>query len=75
MKSLRATLMLLPLAIAAPAMAESSPPNFAELDANTDGRISIDEARADARVADEFLKVDKDRDGYLSVEEFGAAWQ
>lgn len=51
---------------------------FAKLDANSDGKLSLDEfigKRKDDKKAmaeKQFKKKDKDRDGFLSVEEFKA---
>lgn len=59
------------------ALAQSAPaeePDFLALDTNADGRLSKDEAQADARVAERFEDGDADRDGYLSAQEFVAIW-
>ena len=56
------------------AQSESTAPSFAALDADADGRISAAEAQADQRVVERFREADLDRDGYLSAEEFKAAW-
>lgn len=74
MKRLRALLMLFPIAFAVPALSQDDPPNFSDLDANSDGYVSAEEAAADMRVANGFSEADTDRDGYLSAEEFSAAW-
>ncbi len=74
MKSVTSPFLLSLLLLATPALSESGVPSFAELDANQDGMISRDEARADERVAASFADVDQDRDGYLSPEEFAAKW-
>ena len=74
MKSVATIFFLALLAAAAPALSESEVPSFAMLDANSDGFISRDEARADERVAAAFADADQDRDGYLSAEEFAAIW-
>ncbi|MDJ0712137.1 MAG: EF-hand domain-containing protein [Woeseiaceae bacterium] len=75
MKSAISILLLSLIAMASPALSESGVPSFALLDANQDGLISRDEARADERVAASFADADQDRDGYLSPEEFSAKWQ
>lgn len=74
MKRLRPMLLLIPIAIASPAVAENTAPNFANLDQNSDGYLSSDEARADSRVVERFTEADRDRDGYISMEEFVATW-
>lgn len=75
MKRITGTLMVLVMTGAAAAQSGPDAPSFAQLDANQDGRISAEEARADERVVERFLDADSDRDGYLSVEEFTAVWQ
>ena len=65
---------LLLLAGIAFAQDESQEPDFLQLDTNADGRVSKDEAQADARVAEQFDAGDANRDGYLSVQEFVAIW-
>ena len=74
MKSETAILFSVLIALATPALSQSDVPNFEILDANRDGQISRDEARADERVADGFEEADQDRDGYVSAEEFAAKW-
>ena len=51
---------------------DTSPAAFRKLDADNDGRISAIEAADDPRVAAAFTMADKDKDGYLSKEEFEA---
>lgn len=75
MKSVTTIFSLALLAMAAPALSASDVPSFSMLDANSDGLISHDEARADERVAAAFAEADQDRDGYLSAEEFAAIWR
>ena len=75
MRALRNTLILMFLAGAALAQAESDKPNFIQLDADGDGRLSKTEAKADTRVAKRFDEADTDRDGYLTLQEFSAIWQ
>ena len=65
---------LLLLAGMAFAQDEAQEPDFLQLDTNADGRVSKDEAQADARVAEQFDDGDANRDGYLSVQEFVAIW-
>jgi len=74
MKSATTIFFLALMAMATPALSESEAPSFALLDANRDGLISRDEARADERVAAGFADADKDRDGYLTTEEFATIW-
>lgn len=45
---------------------------FADLDVNADGKVSKDEAAADARLTSHFAQVDRDGDGQLSQAEFAA---
>lgn len=51
---------------------DTSPAAFRKLDADSDGRISALEAADNPRVAAAFTMADKDKDGYLSKEEFEA---
>ena len=74
MKSVISIFLLSLVAMATPALSQSDVPNFKMLDANRDGLISRDEARADERVAAGFEDADQDRDGYVSAEEFAAKW-
>ncbi len=74
MKSATSLVLLSLLAFATPAQSESGVPSFALLDADQDGMISRNEARADERVAAGFADADQDRDGYLSPGEFAAKW-
>ncbi|MBU8976583.1 EF-hand domain-containing protein [Lysobacter sp. MMG2] len=46
--------------------------SFADLDVNADGKVSKDEAAADARLTSHFAQVDRDGDGQLSATEFAA---
>ena len=75
MKTFASTLTLMLIAGSAFAQSGSDAPSFTQIDANADGRISTEEARADARVAERFQDADTDRDGYLSLEEFSAVWR
>lgn len=74
MNILRTTMMLCLFTVSAMAVSQAGPPNFTQMDTDADGRISMDEARSDVRVADGFAEADKDGDGFLSAEEFTAAW-
>jgi hypothetical protein len=51
---------------------DTSPAAFRKLDADNDGRISALEAADNPRLAAAFTLADKDKDGYLSKEEFEA---
>src|SRR3984893_4510442 len=51
---------------------DTSEAAFRKLDADNDGRISAIEAADNPRVAAAFTMADKDKDGYLSKEEFEA---
>ena len=51
---------------------DTSDEAFSKLDTDHDGRISALEANANPRVAALFPMADKDKDGYLSKEEFRA---
>jgi hypothetical protein len=53
-------------------MIDTSTAAFRKLDGDHDGRISALEANQNPRVAAAFLVADKDKDGYLSREEFEA---
>lgn len=43
---------------------------FSQLDTNSDGLISVEEASADSSVAASFTELDINKDGYLSALEF-----
>lgn len=49
---------------------EGVEPSFAEVDTDSDGKISEEEAAEYEAVADNFQFVDEDNDGYLSDVEF-----
>jgi len=74
-----------PAAPAAPAAGDAAKPKkdpaevFKKLDANNDGKISLDEFKAGpagkkdpAKAEEIFKKKDKDNDGFLTLEEFSA---
>jgi hypothetical protein len=72
-----AVVALIPLAgIAAeadktqPATPAGESGTFATLDSNKDGRISMPEASADAKLVEEFASADKNGDGYLDNSEY-----
>ena len=61
------------LAVAAEKTEGQQPaPGFAQLDANSDGYISKDEAAADATLVGEWSKADTNKDGQLDKSEFSA---
>jgi Ca2+-binding EF-hand superfamily protein len=62
------------LLFATPALAQDAALVFAALDTNKDGKISPAEAQRNAMVSDNFAAADKDRNGFLSKEEFVAAF-
>ena len=47
--------------------------SFDALDANKDGRISMPEASADAKLVESFSTADKNGDGYLDSAEYESA--
>jgi len=47
--------------------------SFDSLDANKDGRISMPEASADAKLVETFSAADKNGDGYLDSSEYESA--
>lgn len=49
--------------------------SFADLDVNGDGKVSKDEAAADARLTSHFAQVDRDGDGQVSETEYAAGHQ
>lgn len=75
MKKLISSCVLMLGAAGAMAQSESDGPSFMQLDADGDGRLSQQEAQADARVAEAFRSLDTDSDGYLSIDEFSALRQ
>lgn len=46
---------------------------FAKADANNDGKLSKDEARAMPRISKNFDAIDANHDGFVTPEEIGAA--
>lgn len=47
---------------------------FSRADANTDGKLSKEEAARMPAIATKFADLDKDKDGFLSVEEFSSGY-
>ena len=70
MKHAISTFLMLTAASITFAQSNPEAPSFMQLDADSDGRISKEEALADARVAERFDEADSDSDGYLSLSEF-----
>jgi len=62
------------LALATPAMAQDAGLVFTALDTNKDGKISQAEAQRNAMVSQSFADADKNHDGFLSKDEFTAAF-
>ncbi len=60
--------------LATPAMAQDAGLVFTALDVNKDGKISQEEAQRNTQVAQNFTLADKDHDGFLSKDEFMAAF-
>jgi hypothetical protein len=54
-----------------PAAAAAGGGDFATLDANGDGSVSQDEAKADATLSSKFAELDTNKDGKLSSSEYG----
>jgi len=64
-------LVLSALGFSAAVMAQTTLPSFEEVDANSDGQISMEEAAAIEGL--DFATADADQDGALSQEEYAAA--
>jgi hypothetical protein len=60
--------------VAVPALAQDAALVFTALDANKDGKVTQTEAQKNAAVAQMFGQADKNKDGSLSKDEFGAAF-
>jgi EF hand len=60
-----------PAAAQAPAPAEAA---FKRADANSDGKLSKDEAARLPAIAARFDELDRDKDGFLSMVEFAAGY-
>jgi hypothetical protein len=54
------------------ARSELKPIAFSTLDSNKDGKISLDEARADPGLYEVFAMLDLNHDGFLTPQEFQA---
>ena len=75
MKAIGSTLILMLAAGSALAQSDTERPNFIQLDIDSDGRISKEEAKADSRVAKRFKEADANGDGYLTLDEFSDIWR
>lgn len=75
MKAIGSTLILMLAAGSALAKSDTEQPNFIQLDTDSDGRISKEEAKADSRVAKRFQEADANGDGYLTLDEFSDIWR
>ena len=62
------------LMLATPAVAQDAALVFTALDTNKDGKISPAEAQRNALVNQNFAAADKNHDGFLSKDEFIAAF-
>lgn len=50
--------------------AEQAAPTFEQLDTNSDGRISLNEAQASPSLATRFSQLDKQNKGYITRQEY-----
>jgi Ca2+-binding EF-hand superfamily protein len=62
------------LMLATPALAQDAGLVFTALDTNKDGKVSQAEAQRNTMVSDHFAAADKNHDGFLSKDEFVAAF-
>ena len=62
------------LILARPALAQDAGLVFTALDTNKDGKVSPAEAQRNTLVSDNFAAADKNHDGFLSKDEFVAAF-
>jgi opacity protein-like surface antigen len=60
--------------LATPATAQDATLVFTALDTNKDGKVSPAEAQKNVMVSDNFSAADKNHDGFLSKDEFVAAF-
>jgi hypothetical protein len=70
-----ALLILIPVTVAGPALAEENVQlkDFGTLDTDKDGKISGGEAQADTTLAEAFVQADRNKDGALTQQEY-AGW-
>lgn len=66
--ALTAAMIIAPLS--AIAVEEKKPSTFEQLDLNSDGKISVTEAKDTAPLMQQFEQLDVNKDGYLSEAEF-----
>ncbi len=71
---MRKYLIVLAFMAATPALAQDAGLVFAALDTNKDGKVSQAEAQRNTMVSQSFADTDKNHDGYLSKDEFVAAF-
>lgn len=71
---MRKYLIVLAFMAATPALAQDAAAVFAALDANKDGKVSQAEAQRNTMVSQDFTDADKNHDGFLSRDEFAAAF-
>lgn len=71
---MRKFLIVLAFMAATPALAQDAGLVFAALDINKDGKVSQAEAQRNTMVSQGFADADKNNDGYLSKDEFVAAY-
>ena len=71
---MRKYLFVLAFMAATPALAQDAGVVFAALDANKDGKVSPAEAQRNTMVSQDFADADKNHDGFLSKDEFVAAF-
>lgn len=62
------------LTLATPALAQDAGLVFTALDTNKDGKIGPAEAQRNTMVSENFSAADKNHDGFLSKDEFVAAF-
>lgn len=67
-------LIVLAFMAATPALAQDAAAVFTALDANKDGKVSQAEAQRNMMVSQDFTDADKNHDGFLSKDEFLAAF-
>lgn len=67
-----ALLTLIPVMAGGLALAEDNVPlkDFASLDMDKDGKVSGGEAQADTTLAEHFVQADRNKDGFLTQQEY-----
>jgi hypothetical protein len=71
---MRKYLIAIAFVFATPALAQDAALVFAALDTNKDGKVSQAEAQRNTMVSQDFADADKNHDGFLSKDEFVAAF-